>query len=99
MLHLQANQAVINQNRAAGIHVFHQPRIRDGYFFIISHDLFYGERKSVSGVEHNLLSIPESTGPDLRSFCIKQYGSICMLFFPELLYQIHSVFMLGMISM
>ena len=96
--YFQSDQSVIDQDCLSLAHIIDQSRIRNRYDVLISCHLFCRKRKFLSGLQHDLLSVLQQSGTDLRSFGIQQDRNIGMLLLTKLLQKIHTAFLLCMIS-
>ena len=75
-LHLEADQAIIDQDGAALLDVFIEPVIVNVYTRCISDALVDGQDDFVARLEHHLLVVLELTGTNLRSLRVKQRGDL-----------------------
>ena len=71
-LHLEADEAIIDQDGAALLDVFIEPVIVNVYTRCISDTLVDGQDDFVARLEHHLLVVLELTGTNLRSLRVQQ---------------------------
>ena len=71
-LHLQPDEAIIDQDDAALLDVFIEPVIVNVYTRCISDALVDGQYDLLTGLQHHLLVVLELTGTNLRSLRVQQ---------------------------